>query len=105
MPLRHLSWGDNPSDTLWQKIKGGGRTPTVSDDHILKESVDYLTRQNTFNRSIGLPEAAYGDPEGYEPPDHSGGYDPNDPDAVPFSRHSDMTAVLDRYMRPFLTSC
>ncbi len=29
----------------------------------------------------------------------------NDPDAVPFSRHSDMTAVLDRYMRPFLTSC
>ncbi|MCP4783350.1 MAG: hypothetical protein GY903_01080 [Fuerstiella sp.] len=95
----HLSWGDNPSDTLWQKIKGGGRTPTVSDDHILKESVDYLTRQNSS------PAAAYGDPEGYEPPDHSGGYDPDDPDAVPFSRHSDMTAVLDRYMRPFLTSC
>ena len=93
MTLRHLSWGDNPSDTLWQKIKGGGRAPTVSDDHILKESVDYLTRQNSS------PAAAYGDPEGYEPPD------PNDPDAAPFSRHSDMTAVLDRYMRPFLTSC
>ena len=99
MTLRHLSWGDNPSDTLWQKIKGGGRAPTVSDDHILKESVDYLTHEQ--NR---LPEAAGGYPEGYEPPDHSGGYDPDDPDAVPFSRHSDLTAVLDRYMRPFLTS-
>ena len=89
----HLSWGDNPSDTLWQKIKGGGRAPTVSDDHILKESVDYLKHEQNSS-----PAAAYGDPEGYVAPD------PNDPDAVPFSRHSDLTAVLDRYMRPFLTS-
>jgi len=91
----HLDWGDNPSDTLWQKVKDGGRAPRLSDDHILRESVDYLTRQNSSSA------ANYGDPEGYEPPDHSGGYDPDDPDAVPFARQSDVTAILDRYMRAY----
>jgi hypothetical protein len=88
----HLDWGDNPSDTLWQKIKDGGKAPTISDDKVLKESLDYLYDHGSGDEPVNYLD---NDPEGYVPPD------PNDPDAVPFSRHSDLTAILDRYMRPY----
>mgnify|MGYP000748928455 CR=1 FL=1 len=93
----HLDWGDDPADTLWQKLREGRqKKPGLNDEKTLSRAVDYLweQKQNGGATNEVVPAAVPEDPD----------YDPDDPDSVPFSRLHDLSAVVERYVRPYVLS-